>query len=276
MNNPSAVTCFLTILFPRLVFALGIVTLCVLHAESDDKTIYHSENIKSTEQAIGYSKTQESVSRYLAFRDIPSLIARYVQGKKALDDGAGTGLSAEFLRGQGLDVTGVDVSQIMLAQARITCPDVPFYLIQNGAIPLLSETYDLLFSSFVLLELASKKEILAYLEEAKRVMKKDGVLIAVTASQDAFSKDWLIYDANYPENKNLKSGDLAKVYLPDVGIEFTDYYWTKEDYVLVFQEAGLRLVEVHEPKGKEDEPYSWKDEKTSSPFIVLVAKILEE
>ena len=51
-----------------------------------------------------------------------------------------------------------------------------------------------------------------------------------------------------------------------------DYYWTEADYRRLFEEAGFHLLEVHYPMGKASETYSWKDEKMSSPFVVLVAE----
>lgn len=263
-----------TKLVTSCVFVL--MAICFSTVEADETTIYHSQDDKSTEQAVGYSKTNQSLGRYLAYRDIPFFIAQYVHGKKTLDNGAGTGFSTLFLQEQGLDVTGVDISKEMLAQAIINCPDTNFYLIQNGLIPVLSETYDLVFSSLVLFELGSEKEILTYLKEAKRVMKKDGVFIAVTGSQDMYSRDWLIFNTDYPENKNLNSGDLAKVYLRDAEIEFTDYFWTEADYRHLFEQAGFELLEVHYPLGYESEPYPWRDERISSPFVVLVAKKIKE
>ncbi len=255
-------------------FAFVFTAACLSNANADETTIYHSQNDKSNEQVIGYSKTNQSLCRYLAYRDIPSFIAKYCHGKKSLDYGAGSGFSTQFLQAQALDVIGVDVSNEMLAQAILNCPNTPFYLIQNGSIPSASETFDLVFSSFVLFELGSKKEILTYLEEAKRVLKKDGVIIAVTGSQElySYSKDWLIYRTDFLENKNLRSGDLARLYLYDADIEFTDYYWTEADYRHLFTQAGFQLIEIHYPMGKVSEPYSWKDEKTSSPFVVLVAE----
>ncbi len=246
--------------------------ICCSQVKADETTVYHSQDDKSKEQAAGYCKTNQSLSRYLAYRDIPSFIAKYSQGKRCLDYGAGTGISTQFLQSQGLEVTGVDVSEEMLSQAALNCPDTSFYLVQNGSIPSMSETYDLVFSSLVFFELGSEKAILAYLEEAKRVLKNEGVFIAVTGSQEMYSRDWLTFNADFPENKNLKSGDLARIYLSDADIEFTDYYWTEADYRRLFEQAGFQLLEVHYPMGKATEPYSWKEEKTSSPFVILVAE----
>ncbi|KAF3362988.1 hypothetical protein PHSC3_000523 [Chlamydiales bacterium STE3] len=251
---------------------LFIIFCTASTVQSDETIIYHSQDPKSAEQALGYTKTNQSLSRYLAYRDIPSFINQYANGKETLDFGAGVGFSTQFLLQQNLNVIGADISDEMIAQAKINCPNVPFYLIENGTIPFHSETCDIVFSSLVLFEVGSEREMLSYLEEAKRMMKTDGVFIAITGSQDAYTKDWLIFDTNFPENKNLKSGDLAKTYLRDAGIEFTDYYWTEADYRDFFKLAGFDLLEVHYPKGKDNEPYPWKDELTSSPFVIFVAK----
>jgi ubiquinone/menaquinone biosynthesis C-methylase UbiE len=237
-------------------------------------TIYHSHNDKSAEQAVSYAKANQTPGRYLAYRDIPFYIAKYVRGTKALDYGAGTGFSTQFLLEHSLDVTGVDISKEMLTQAIAYCPNTPFYLMQNRCIPLASNEYDFVFSSLVLFELGSEEEFIEYLGEAKRVMKDEGVLIAVTGSQEMYSKEWLGHHTDYPQNKNLKSGDLAKIYSCGAEIEFTDFYWTQDDYVHFFNHAGFQLIEIHYPLGKESDPYLWKDEKNSSPFVVFIAKKL--
>ena len=235
-------------------------------------TQYLSHEDKLAEQVSAYAQTKRGINRYLSYRDIPALIQEYVQGDITLDYGAGTGISTEFLYEQGLKVTGVDISEEMYIQAKDRCPYASFHLIQNGITPFPSETYDFVFSSFVLLEIGSEKDILAYLAEAKRVMKSEGVFIAVTGSQDMYSKNWLLSRTDYPENKNLKSGDKAKIFLRDPPIEFTDFYWTESDYKDFFKKVGFHLMKVHHPLGKKDEPYPWKEELGCSPFVIFVAK----
>lgn len=235
--------------------------------------MYNSQYNITAEQALHYTKTCQSLSRYLMYRDIPAQIAKYVKGTNTLDYGCGTGVSTQFLLGQNLNVTGIDKSEAMLAQATINCPQTTFHLVKDGHLPFSANTFDLVFSSLVLFEIGTEEEMLSHLKEAKRVMKKDGILIALTGSEVMYAKDWCIYDANYPENKNLKSGDLAKLYLRDAAIEFTDFYWSEEDYHHFFNKAGFQLLEVHYPLGKQDEPYPWKDELTHSPFVIFVARV---
>lgn len=245
-------------------FFIGNIILSLSYHVPDKKTGHHAQ---------AYSKTHESLARYLTFRDMPSLLTRYVHGTQALDYGVGTGSSLQFLRNQGFDVTGVDVSEDMLAKARIVCPDNQLHLIKNGQLPFAHEQFDLVFSSFVLFEIDSKEAICKYLQEAKRVLKKDGIFIAITGSEYTYAKDWLLFNVDYPENKNLKSGDLAKAYLYDADIEFLDYYWTEKDYRECFESVGLELLEVYYPLGKREELYPWKDERTFSPYVIFVERI---
>ena len=84
---------------------------------------YISTLEKSTEKARLYHQTEETLCRYLAYRDVPGLIKKYVKGSKALDYGAGTGISTRFLIDRGFDVNGVDVSQAMIEQASVLCKE---------------------------------------------------------------------------------------------------------------------------------------------------------
>src|SRR5262249_17249904 len=157
-------------------------------------------------------------------------------------------------------------------QAKLNSPNTPIYLIENGVLPFENDTFDVVFSGFVLFEIGTQEQMLNYLKEANRVMKADGVMIALTASEEAYNNTWLDFNVDYPENKHLKSGDLAKSFLYDANIEFIDIYWTVEDYQTLFSAAGFTLVEVHYPLGRDTEPFDWKDEKTTSPHLILIAK----
>ena len=44
---------------------------------------------------------------------------------------------------------------------------------------------------------------------------------------------------DFPENKTRKSGSQVRVFLTDVELELTDYYWTDEDYRRVLTDAGF-------------------------------------
>lgn len=239
---------------------------------ADSITLYDSTCEKSTEQAAEYKKFQDNSLKYLAYRDIPELIIKYVRGNTALDYGVGTGFSASLLQRIGFDVVAVDISSAMIAEAKQTIPQVQIELVNKGHLPFEDAKFVLIFSGLVLFEIGSKDEIIDYLREGLRTLQTDGVFIALTGSEHVFSAEWENLKVDYPQNHNLQSGDLARSYVIDPGIEFIDYYWTENDYIELFNLAGMEILEIHHPLGKEDEPYLWKDEKKISPYVIFVAK----
>jgi ubiquinone/menaquinone biosynthesis C-methylase UbiE len=250
------------------VFGLA-ASLCAL---DDTAILYHSDIHDSSHQAGVYSKVMESACRYLAMRDVPELMARYGSGGKALDYGVGSGLSLKFLQSMGFQASGADISDEMIAEAARNCPDVSLYTVVESRIPCAENSFDCVFSSFVLFEIGSRTDLLAYLSEARRVMKKDGIFIAITGSEEVYSRDWYCLNVDYPENKNLVSGSLAKSYLPDVNMVFWDFFWKESDYVELFAQARLSIVAIHHPLGRANEQYPWKDERFYSPYVIFVAR----
>ena len=231
---------------------------------------YISTLEKNKQEAKLYHQTEETLCRYLAYRDVPGLIKKHVRGTQALDYGAGTGISTRFLIDHGFDVQGVDVSQAMIDQAKALCPSTQFNLIENNQLPFISKTFDFIFSSFVLFEIPNSKEMIKYLSVAASLLNENGTCIVITGSEHMYQGDFLVMQTNFPENTGVSSGDEVKIYLPDVDIEFTDYYWSSKDYNYCFKQAGLKVKEVHFPLGKKEEPWHWKDESFVSPFAIYV------
>jgi ubiquinone/menaquinone biosynthesis C-methylase UbiE len=239
---------------------------------TDPKTTYLSSEPHSISDAKAYAKSDETSSRFLAYRNLPKIFQKHVTGPLSLDYGSGTGISSKFLAKQGFHVVGADISNSMLNQAKIQAPEIQFKIINDYILPEVDRSFDLLFSSFVVFELAGKQEILKYFSEAKRVLKDDGTFVIVTNSDDFYSEDWYSFRTNYPENKELKSGSLARTYLVDIGIEFTDYYWNENDILELLNNSGFNLVEIDRPLGNLSDSYPWKTEITKSPFAIFVAK----
>lgn len=232
---------------------------------------YNSASHKTPKVASNYCKTIKALYRYLAYRDLPSLMSKYVGGKVAVDFGSGTGISTQFLAQQGFNVVGLEISEEMLYQAQQNFPNLTFTLLKDGTIPFPQQSVDLVFSSFVLFEIGEPSEMIAYLKEVARVLKKNGIFIAVTGNEELYKRDWFSLQVNYPQNRTLKSGDKAKLSLPEEGLEFIDFFWSLVDYDYFFKMAGLNIIERHFPLAKPDEPYMWRDEINHAPYVIFVA-----
>jgi len=208
---------------------------------------------------------------YLAFRDIPALIKKYVNGTKALDYGCGSGRSTRLLKKLGFDALGVDISKAMLQQASSRAADEAYHHIVSGELPFDDASFDLVFSSYVFLEVPSISEIEKILKEVKRVLKPDGHVIFITTSEAGYKGDWVSLSFDFPENKRLlASGDKVKLNLRGSTIFLYDYYWAHEDFLGVFTRSGLTLRELHQPLGLESESIEWRDEMQASPVSIYV------
>ncbi len=49
-----------------------------------------------------------------------------------------------------------------------------------------------------------------------------------------------------------------------------DVLWRHEDYVALFDAAGLEMVAHHTPLGREDEPFEWVSETAIAPWTIYV------
>ncbi len=232
-------------------------------------SVYLSTQDKTREIVEAYAETDQLSHRYIAYRDLPSLMKKYLKGKKALDYGSGTGISASYLQRSGLSVVGVDINKCMLEKAQNDFPDIKFFNVDQIT-P--ANQYDLVFSSFVLFDMKSKQEIISYLDKANSFLNESGIIIAITGSEELYSCDrkWIAFESNFSENRNLQSGDVTKLRSKNPPIEFYDYYWKDQDYVDCCKEAGLKVLEIYKPTGSKEDPYLWEDEIHYSPFTVYV------
>src|SRR5579872_5712590 len=112
----------------------------------------------TSENAQKYLLSGFENTYYLGYRDIPDFLEKYSKGKKAIDYGCGTGRSTRFLSSLGFEALGVDTSREMLAQAVNFDTSAHYLLIKSAQIPVLSNSYDVVFSCFVFLTVPTKNE----------------------------------------------------------------------------------------------------------------------
>ena len=213
-------------------------------------------------------------TQYLAFRDIPVLIREHAGSvESALDYGCGAGRSTRFLKRLGLHVVGVDVSPEMLEQARSKDGSGEYHQISSGHLPFEDSTFDLVFASFVFLEVSRIEEIESVLKEMKRVLRKSGIVVFVTDSMEAHGGNWVSLSYSFPENdRPLQSGDTVKLLIRGIDVVLHDYYWTEDDYGNAAERAGLKLAEIHKPLGSSNDSIEWLDETTMSPIAIYVLR----
>lgn len=225
------------------------------------------------EHSAEYAELNIENTFYLAFRDISELISSYHIGKEVLDYGCGAGRSTRFLKKLEFNTIGVDISPDMLKQARKKDKHGKYYIIESGILPFGDRKFDLIFSSFVFLEISTIDEISKVLFEMDRVLKDNGIIIIITSSPVEHTGEWLSFSYDFEENKKrIKSGDTVKLLIKGTNVILHDYYWEEDEYFKAFKKAGLIVDKIHLPMGIENDPYSWIDEKRIPPFSIYILK----
>ena len=208
----------------------------------------------------------------LAFRDLPALFARQVTGRRALDFGCGTGRSTRFLRDLGFQVIGVDVSPAMLERARELDPGGDYRPVPpDGPRTLADGSFDLVLSAFTFDNLGAIDEKRAALESLRRLLGDGGRLISVVSSPDIYVNEWSSFSTrDYPENRTARSGDRVRIVMLDVEDRrpVSDILCTDADYLALYAEVGLTVLETLRPIATGDEPVVWRSETRIAPWVI--------
>jgi SAM-dependent methyltransferase len=225
-------------------------------------------------RAEEYARLEFANTYYLAYRDLPGLIAGHVRGRRALDFGCGTGRSTRFVRQLGFDVAGVDIAPEMIAHARRVDSGGDYRLMSNGDFSGLEpRSYDLVVSLFTFDNIPGAEHKVNLFRSLGSLLNHAGKLISVVSSPEIYVNEWASFSTeDFPQNKLARSGDLVKI----ITTEFEDrrptedILWTDEFYRQVYAESGLKVIEMHQPLARGDEPYRWVSETRIAPWTIYV------
>jgi SAM-dependent methyltransferase len=226
-------------------------------------------------RADAYATLEFANTYYLAYRDLPAIIAEHVAGTKALDFGCGTGRSTRFLARLGFDVTGVDTSEDMLRVARALDPKGDYRAVPGDNMSeFASGSFDLIVSLFTFDNIPSTAKVRIF-SDLKGLLRPTGIILSVVSSPEVYSHEWASFTTrDFPENATAHSGDVVRIVVTDHQDRrpVEDILCTSESYQDVYGKAGLRTALIHEPLAKGNEPYVWVNEAEIPPWVVYVLK----
>ncbi len=152
-------------------------------------------------RADAYSKMEIPGTYYLAYRDLPMIIAKHVKGKRAIDFGCGAGRSSRFLKKHGFDVTGIDISGEMILKAIELDPDGDYRLIRDADFSLLPvSSYDLVLSVFTFDNIPGKEQKIKILKGLRGLLNKKGMLVSLVSRPEIYVHEWASFSTkDYPE-----------------------------------------------------------------------------
>ena len=227
-------------------------------------------------RAESYSKLEFPNTYYLAYRDLPEIISRHVDGQRAIDFGCGTGRSSRFLKSMGFNVTGIDISSDMLEIARGIDVSGDYQLVSNGNYDHLGiDQFDLVQSIFTFDNIPGWENRTNIFKGLRSLLKDSGRMICLDSTPELYINECASFTTGeFPENRNARTGDIVKCIMLDVEDKrpVEDIFWSVEDYKKLFYNAGLEIEATYKPLGYDHEPYSWKCEKEIAPWMIFVLK----
>ena len=225
-------------------------------------------------RADAYASLQLVNTYYLAYRDLPAILAEHVRGTKTLDFGCGTGRSTRFLRALGYDAVGVDIAEHMVARAREQDPSGEYYVIPEAGLDRFpADAYSLVLSAFTFDNVARERRVTLFRDLGRRLTRGAGRIVSIVSSPEIYTHEWASFTTkDFPENSTARDGDTVRIVMLDVEDRrpVEDVFWTDEAYRNVYGRAGLDLLQTYRPLGTDSDPYEWVSETTVAPWAIYV------
>jgi SAM-dependent methyltransferase len=227
-------------------------------------------------RAEAYSRLEFPGTYYLAYRDLPEIIARHAQGRRALDFGCGAGRSTRFLQRLGFEAVGVDIAADMIRRAREIDPDCDYRLIEDGDFgPFDAGSFDLVLSVFTFDNIPTREHKVRLFAGLGRLLGPEGRMVSLVSSPEIYTHEWASFSTrDFPENRQAGPGDRVKIVVTAIedARPVEDIVWPDAAYQEVYTGAGLTCEEIYRPLGREDEPQPWVSETQIAPWVIYVLK----
>ncbi|MCG3711700.1 class I SAM-dependent methyltransferase [Aliarcobacter butzleri] len=152
--------------------------------------------------------------------------------KDILDIGCGAGINLPLSKYfDFVNYTGIDYAEKALEHSRSVYPNIDFE-VQDAFNLNLNKEFDLAIISSVLILYKEEEDRLKLLENAKNVLKDDGLLVAIV-----WKDSWLL---KYSVKLSRIIAKLRKIKLPE---DFMGVHFTQKEATSMFEKANFKIEE---------------------------------
>jgi ubiquinone/menaquinone biosynthesis C-methylase UbiE len=133
----------------------------------------------------GYDQLAEAYiterEKFDNWQEIKAFSEHLKEGAKVLDAGSGTGIPiAQFLVNEGFDVTGIDLSAVMVEVARKSVPKASFQQMNMTEIDFPSNSFDGLVSCYAIIHVPKEKHAELF-KSFHSILKPQGIMLVSVA-----------------------------------------------------------------------------------------------
>jgi SAM-dependent methyltransferase len=229
------------------------------------------------ERARAYATLDFPGTYYLAFRDLPLIIAEHVpDGTTALDFGCGAGRSTRFLQRLGFQTVGIDISISMVELAATADPNGTYRCVESGDFRSLAPgSMDLVLSAFAFDNIPDAENRAELLRALRGVISPRGRLVLLGSTPEIYMHEWASFSTKaFPANRLARSGETVQIVMKDVedARPVVDLLWCHDDYEELFRRAGFEIAAEYRPLGRIEEPYRWVSETAIAPWVIYVLR----
>jgi alkylated DNA repair protein alkB family protein 8 len=187
--------------------------------------------------AEDFSRTRWNIwAEFSIFRD-------YVKGgDEILDIGCGNGRLLELLKGKNIEYIGVDNSERLIEIAKRRYPTKKFLVADTLNLPFPNDYFDKVFLIAVLHNIPSKELRFKALQEARRVLKPEGLLILTV--WDIWRKETVMLILKHLFLKLIGKSqlDFKDVFVPwGKKVRRYYHYFTKRELINLVKKGGFKI-----------------------------------
>ncbi|WP_338604022.1 class I SAM-dependent methyltransferase [Sulfolobus tengchongensis] len=209
---------------------------------------------------------------------IDEVVNKFKLGKKILDVPCGVGRVAYFLAKRGYDVTGIDISERMIAMAKSNIQNGKFVVGDMRRLNEIvgNEKYDLVINIYNSLGYYTEEDDLKVLESLRNVTKKivvinldnrDYIIYNRPNEYYTFIPPYLVYSKVEFEQETSRLKIHRKYYMDnkEVGeISYAQRLYSIHEILALLKKAGLTPIEILSG-------YSWKKFSIMDPEMTIIA-----
>lgn len=184
-----------------------------------------------------------SNTRHRAWEEIGFLFDYIKSGDKVLDSGCGNGRYLPLIKEKNGQYFGIDNSEELIRIAKSRYLGENFQVADVLALPFEYNFFDIVYSIAVLHHIPSKELRLKFFEEAKRVLKKDGLLTLTVWKLKRWQERFLLLKYNILRvlgKSKLEKNDLFLLWQNKIPRYY--HFFSETELTGIVKQAGLEIL----------------------------------